>query len=44
MPLPEPTPEESKADFLARCMSDAKMLAEYPDAAQRYAVCEVQYK
>lgn len=44
MPIPEPTPAESKADFLARCMSDAKMLAEYPEAAQRYAVCEVQYK
>jgi hypothetical protein len=44
MPLPTPTEDESKADFLARCMSDAKMLAEYPEAAQRYAVCEVQYK
>ena len=44
MPLPTPTTEESKPDFLARCMSDAKMLIEYPDAAQRYAVCQMQYE
>jgi len=44
MPLPVPTSEESKNDFVARCMSDAKMQSEYPDAQQRIAVCIVQYE
>lgn len=44
MPLPTPTTEESKNEFVARCMSDAKMQGEYPDAQQRIAVCIVQYE
>jgi len=44
MPLPVPTSEESKNDFVARCMSDAKIQSEYPDAQQRIAVCIVQYE
>jgi hypothetical protein len=44
MPLPVPTSEESKNDFVARCMSDAKMQSAYPDAQQRIAVCIVQYE
>ena len=44
MPLPVPTSEESKNDFVARCMSDAKMQSEYPDAQQRITVCIVQYE
>ena len=44
MPLPTPTPNESKNEFVARCMSDAKMQGEYPDAQQRIAVCIVQYE
>lgn len=43
MPLPTPTTEESKNEFVARCMSDSKMQGEYPDAQQRIAVCMVQY-
>lgn len=35
-----PTPLESKDDFLQRCMGDSKMLSEFPDQDQRYAVCE----
>jgi hypothetical protein len=44
MPLPTPTPDESKSAFIARCMSDAKTKEEYPDAQQRIAVCIVQYE
>lgn len=44
MPLPVPTSDETKNDFVARCMSDAKMQSEYPDAQQRIAVCIVQYE
>lgn len=29
---------------MARCMSDNKMLNEYKDASQRYAVCINTYK
>jgi len=43
MPLPVPTPKESKNDFVARCMSDAKTQSEYPDIQQRIAVCIAQY-
>ena len=44
MPLPTPTAEESKNDFVARCMSDAKVQGEYPDSQQRIAVCIAQYE
>jgi hypothetical protein len=43
MPIPTPTPDEKREDFMARCMSDSKMLTEYTDAAQRYAVCIASY-
>jgi len=43
MPIPTPTPTESAADFLERCMSDEVMLSEYPDQAQRFAVCSVSF-
>lgn len=39
MPLPRPKDDESKKDFLARCMGDPVMVEEYDDEAQRYAVC-----
>jgi hypothetical protein len=44
MPLPNPTSEESKNDFVARCISDAKVQSEFPDAQQRIAVCIAQYE
>jgi len=43
MPLPTPTPKETREEFLNRCMADPKMVDEYPEAGQRYAVCSVQY-
>lgn len=43
MPIPTPTPNEKREDFMARCMSDSKLLTEYTDAGQRYAVCIASY-
>ena len=43
MPLPKPRPGEKKEAFIARCMSDEKMGDEYPDEAQRKAVCFSQW-
>ncbi len=39
MPLPTKNPNESIQEFIDRCMSDEKMLTEYTDEGQRYAVC-----
>jgi hypothetical protein len=39
MPLPKREQEESKVDFLDRCMSNTVMKSEYPDSIQRLAVC-----
>lgn len=44
MPIPSKQPKETSSDYLARCMSDSKMLSEYPEAPQRYAVCSAQLK
>jgi len=44
MPIPIPTPTEPKDEFIVRCMSDEKMVAEYTDSTQRYAVCIATYK
>lgn len=39
MPIPKPTPTQSKQAFLSSCMADEVMVADFPDEAQRYAVC-----
>jgi capsid protein len=41
-----PTPEKGeKGDaFLSRCMANPTMVKDYPDNAQRYAVCQTQLK
>lgn len=44
MPVPNKQPKETTSDFLARCMSNSEMLAEYPEAPQRYAVCTAKIK
>lgn len=44
MPLPERKPDESYEEFIDRCMADPVMLREFPDEAQRRAVCERQSK
>jgi len=44
MPLIERKPTEQRTQFIQRCMSDNKMIAEFPDNRQRYAVCISQAK
>jgi len=42
MPLPKPREDEEKNEFVSRCMSELK--EEYPDKAQRAAVCYAQWR
>jgi hypothetical protein len=43
MPIPKPNGEESKREFVSRCMSNPIMKKEYKDQEQRYAVCVSQF-
>ncbi|MHC4464309.1 MAG: signal peptide peptidase SppA [Planctomycetota bacterium] len=43
MPLPKPKPNEKQDDFIDRCMGDDVMNEEFPDTAQRRAVCQRQW-
>ena len=38
MPVPKPKKDESKDEFIDRCMGDDTMVDEY-DNDQRYAIC-----
>lgn len=38
MPLPQPS--ETRDEFIDRCMADAEAVSDYPDRAQRFAVCQ----
>jgi lambda family phage portal protein len=42
--MPTPVGGEEDEDFLDRCMADDTMNSEYPDSAQRFAVCQTQLK
>jgi hypothetical protein len=44
MPIPQPSNNESKKDFISRCMRSSVMNKEYPEANQRYAICNQQNK
>ena len=44
MPIPKPNKDESKKDFITRCMGNPTMNKEYPDPDQRYAVCNSSSK
>jgi hypothetical protein len=39
MPIPKKETGETTNEFINRCMSDDKLIKEYPDNEQRYAVC-----
>ncbi len=39
MPLPKPNEDESKDDFISRCMSNGQAVEDFPDNDQRLAVC-----
>jgi hypothetical protein len=43
MPIPTPAPDETKLEFLRRCLSDPVTVQEFPDEAQRFAVCVGQW-
>lgn len=42
MPLPRPSTGETKNKFLQRCMGDETAVKDFPQAAQRFAVCSAQ--
>ncbi len=42
MPLPTPRPDENRSEFVLRCMGNADARKEFPDSAQRLAVCNSQ--
>ncbi len=44
MPIPKPTAEESKSEFIQRCMTDDKMVSEFENTDQRLAVCSTSYE
>ena len=44
MPIPKPKQNETRRDFIQRCMNDLVMINEYKDANQRLAVCSKQFK
>lgn len=44
MPIPKPSVGETEKNFMARCMDDRTMLAEYSQRDQRVAVCLSSYR
>lgn len=44
MPIPKPNKGEQKDAFISRCMSNGTMKKEFPDQAQRSAVCNTAWK
>jgi hypothetical protein len=44
MPLRmQPKKYEEKKDFNRRCMNNAKMIEEFPERDQRFAVCQTKW-
>ena len=43
MPLPTKKSDESKEEFMSRCMGDDIMNSEFSDPKQRVAVCNSQF-
>jgi hypothetical protein len=44
MPIPIPTPNEDRVEFVRRCMMDEKMMEEYPNVPQRFEICFTSWK
>lgn len=44
MPIPKRKQDESRADFIGRCMSDDTMKSEYKNHVQRLAICSIESK
>ena len=43
MPLPKPSTGEERGTFVKRCMANAETNNDFPDDAQRFAVCNDIY-
>jgi hypothetical protein len=43
MPIPNPKGNETRKEYVDRCMVVDNMLKEYPDDKKRYAVCTVEW-
>jgi hypothetical protein len=43
MPIPQPKKDETKSQFISRCVSDNVMSNEFPNITQRIAVCQSQW-
>ena len=39
MPIPKPGNDETRQEFIQRCMANEVMKDEYPKSPQRFAVC-----
>ena len=44
MPIPNPRKDETKSEFIQRCMTNETMTFEYEDIDQRLAVCSTSYE
>lgn len=44
MPLPTPNTDESRDDFIGRCMRNEMAMEDFPDQRQRLAVCFRQFR
>ena len=44
MPLPRPTANQKRKDFVSECMDDSVMREEFPNNKQRAAVCHSRYE
>lgn len=44
MPLPKPKANETRREFMQRCITDTTMVNEYRNANQRIAVCSTLFK
>jgi hypothetical protein len=43
MPIPKPNKNETRQEFIKRCIIDGTMINEYPDEEQRQAICFRQW-
>jgi hypothetical protein len=44
MPIPKPTSNETKSEFIQICMTDDTMVSEFENTDQRLAVCSTSYE
>jgi len=42
--MPDPRPNETRSEFIERCMSDTESIDDFPDQAQRFAFCSSQFE